>query len=270
VAAGIAGATALDWCSPAGFAAEEEPASEVKFEKPQVGKWVSLFDGKSLEGWIPKVRHHAAGKNFGDTFRVEDGLLQVRYDQYETFDERFGHLFYHEPFSHYRLRVEYRFVGSQVPGGPGWALRNSGIMVHGEMPNTMKLEQDFPASIEVQLLGGDGTHPRTTANLCTPGTNVVMNDQLILQHCTNSKSKTYHGDQWVTVELEVRGNELIRHQVEGEVVLEYTKPQLDGRDAHAKELSAKAGTVMLDKGSISLQSESHPCDFRKIEILLLQ
>lgn len=232
-------------------------------------EWQSLFNGQNLDGWTPKIRHAKAGENWGNTFRVADGMIQVRYDQYEKFDERFGHLFYKTPFSHYRLRIEYRFVGEQCPGGPGWALRNSGVMLHGESPDTMAIGQDFPASIEVQFLGGSGTGNRSTANLCTPGTNVVMNGNLILQHCTSSKSKTYHGDQWVTVEVEVHGDKVIRHFVNGEEVLTYEQAQLDERDAHAKELAQKAGTKMLSGGTISLQSESHPIDFRKVEILKL-
>ena len=232
-------------------------------------EWVPLFNGKDLEGWTPKIRYVAAGENYGNTFRVEDGLLKVRYDQYDKFDERFGHLFYNEPFSHYKLRVEYRFVDEQVAGGPGWAFRNSGVMIHGESPETMAKDQDFPASIEVQLLGGAPTGERPTANLCTPGTNVVMGGKLITQHCTSSKSKTYRGDQWVTVELEVRGGKVIRHLIDGEVVLEYQEPQLDARDAHAKSLADKQGGLLLTQGTISLQSESHPCDFRKVEILKL-
>lgn len=229
--------------------------------------WIPLFNGKNLEGWTPKIRYHELGVNHANTFRVENGILKVGYEGYPEFKETFGHLFYKDSFSHYRLRIEYRFVGDQVKGGPGWALRNSGVMLHGEDPKTMSKDQDFPASIEVQFLGGNGTSPRTTANLCTPGTNVVMDDKLILAHCTNSKSKTYHLDQWVTVEIEVLGNETIRHKIDGETVLEYHKPQLDERDAHAKELSAKAGTLMLSSGSISLQSESHPIEFRKVELL---
>ncbi len=162
------------------------------------GEWIQLFNGKDLTGWIPKIRYHEAGDNFANTFRVVDGLLTVSYDGYDKYDERFGHLFYEKPFSNYLMRVEYRFVGEQCPGGPGWAIRNSGVMVHGESPMTMAKDQDFPASIEVQLLGGNGKDPRTTANLCTPGTNVEMNGELILRHCTSSTSKTYHGDQWVT------------------------------------------------------------------------
>ncbi|KAA5542244.1 DUF1080 domain-containing protein [Roseiconus nitratireducens] len=239
-------------------------------QEPSEGKWIQLFNGKDLEGWTPKIRYHEAGDNHANTFRVVDGLLTVNYDGYDTFDETFGHLFYQDEFSHYRFRVEYRFIGEQCDGGPGWAIRNSGVMIHGEQPTTMAKDQDFPASIEVQLLGGDGTNPRTTANLCTPGTNVVMNDELVTRHCTSSTSKTYHGPQWVTVEIEVRGNEIIKHIVDGEVVLQYTQPQLDERDEHAKELAEKQGGIQLDKGTISLQSESHPVQFRKVELMVLK
>lgn len=233
--------------------------------------WIPLFNGKDLEGWTPKIRHFELGENYGNTFRVEDGLIKVRYDQYEKFDERFGHLFYREPFSHYRLRVEYRFVGDQAPGGPGWAIRNSGVMIHGEAPEFMAKDQDFPASIEVQLLGGAATGERTNANLCTPGTNVVMDGKLVTRHCTSSKSKTYRGEEWVTVEVEVHGGKVIKHIIDGEVVLSYEEPQLDDRDAHAKELAAKqGGQLLLKGGTISLQSESHPIDFRKVELLKLK
>lgn len=234
-----------------------------------VGEWVPLFNGKNLDGWTPKIRRHELGENFANTFRVEDGLIKVRYDGYDEFNETFGHLFYKTPFSKYRFRVEYRFVDEQCPGGPGWALRNSGVMIHGEAPESMAVDQDFPASIEVQLLGGDGKNMRTTSNLCTPGTNVVMNGELVKRHCTSSTSKTYHGDQWVTAEIEVHGDGVIRHILDGETVLEYTQPQLDVRDEHARELSEKNGGLLLKGGSISLQSESHPIDFRKVEIMRL-
>ncbi len=209
------------------------------------------------------------GDNYGDTFRVEDGLLKVCYDKYENFDNKFGHIFYKNKFSCYRLRLEYRFVGEQTPGGPEWAFRNSGAMLHCQSPESMGLNQSFPVSIEGQLLGGNGTDKRSTANLCTPGTHVMMKGKLIKAHCTSSKSKTYHGDQWVKVEFEVYGNGKIKHIVDGEVVLEYEQPQLDEGDADAKKL-IKDGKVMLSEGYISLQSESHPIEFRKVEILPLE
>ncbi len=231
-------------------------------------EWIPLFNGRNLDGWTPKIKGRELGDNFGKTFRVEDGLLKVGYDQYQSFNNQFGHLFYRESFGHYRLRLEYRFVGEQCAGGPGWAIRNSGVMIHGQDPATMRKDQDFPVSIEVQLLGGNGQDPRTTANLCTPGTNVVMKGELVTRHCTNSRSKTYHGDQWVTVEIEVRGGKIIRHQIDGETVLEYDAPQLDERDPDAKRL-LETQPKLLTKGTLSLQSESHPVEFRKVELLPL-
>ncbi|GAA4430993.1 DUF1080 domain-containing protein [Bremerella cremea] len=249
------------------------PAAEKETdEKKSEGEWIQLFNGKDLTGWVPKVRYHELGENPADTFRVEDGLLTVSYaDGYEDgFKETFGHLFYEKPFSNYRLRVEYRFLGDQCKGGPGWAFRNSGVMIHGEDPKTMGKDQDFPASIEVQLLGGREQGSRPTVNLCTPGTNVVMDGKLFKPHCINSSSETYRGDQWVTCEIEAHGNGTIKHIIDGKVVLEYEKSQLDPSDAHSKELIEKAGgELMLSGGSISLQSESHPVQFRKVEIMLL-
>ncbi len=265
VAIAFLAATAL--LSGPGVIADEKGFADGKYPK---NEWIPLFNGKDLTGWTPKIRYCELGENFENTFRVEDGLLKVRYDGpgYGKFGERFGHLFFRDSFSNYRFRVEYRFVGQQCSEGPGWAIRNSGVMVHGQEPATMTKDQDFPVSIEVQLLGGNGTNPRMTSNLCTPGTNVVMNGDLKLQHCINSTSKTYHGEQWVTAEIEVHNNEIIKHLLDGEVVLEYNKPQLDKRDENAVKL-IRGEQLMLHGGTISLQSESHPIDFRRVEIMVL-
>jgi hypothetical protein len=234
----------------------------------QSEKWVALFNGRDLTGWTPKIVGHAAGVNFGDTFRVVDGLLTVDYENYDAFRGRFGHLFYDKEFSNYRLRAEYRFVGDQVEGGPGWAFRNSGLMLHGQSPQSMDEDQKFPASIEVQLLGGRAEGKRPTANLCTPGTHVVRSGKLWKPHCLNSESETYRGDGWVTVEVEVRGDS-IRHRIDGDTVLAYDQPQLDPGDKDAKKLLAGGKGVALRKGSISLQSESHAIQFKTVEILEL-
>jgi hypothetical protein len=237
-------------------------------DQAQPDRWISLFNGKDLDGWTVKIKGHEPGDNYGDTFRVEGGVLKVGYDQYADFGGKFGHIFYKDKFSHYVLRVEYRFVGDQCRGGPGWALRNSGAMIHSQSAASMGKDQNFPVSIEVQFLGGDGKADRPTGNLCTPGTHVVMGGQLITRHCTNSRSKTFHGDQWVTAEVEVRGNATIKHKVNGETVLEYEKPQLDDNDADARPLIEKGGK-MLSEGYIALQAESHPVEFRKVELLPL-
>lgn len=233
---------------------------------PEKQGWISLFNGQDLAGWQIKIKGFPLGDNFNDTFRVEDGLLKVAYDDYDGFHGEFGHLFYETPLSSYDLLIEYRFVGEQTEGGPDWAYRNSGVMLHCQSPESMRVDQDFPVSIEAQMLGGDGEHERPTANVCTPGTNIVMGGELIRRHCTNSSSKTYHGDGWVTLEVEVRGNESIRHLMDGEVVLEYQKPQLDDRDPDGRRLMASED-IMLSGGYIALQAESHPVEFRRVELL---
>ena len=233
-------------------------------------EWKQLFNGKDLSGWDVKIRGYDLNDNFGNTFRVEDGKIVTRYDQYDEFKQRYGHLFYKDSFSHYRVAVEYRFVGEQPPGGEGWATRNSGIMVHGQTARSMGKEQDFPISIEVQLLGGLDKGERPTCNLCTPGTNVVYDGKFDTRHCINSTSKTYHGDQWVRAEVLVLGDSLIQHFVNGEQVLEYTQPQIGGGVVSGFDPAQKPDGKLLAEGSISLQSESHPVEFRKVEILNLK
>ena len=219
-------------------------------------EWVSLFNGKDLSGWTPKFKGAALGENTKETFRVEEGLLKVSYENYEKWGDRFGHLFYERELSHYKLRVEYRFVGEQVAEGPGWAWRNNGVMIHGQSAESMEKDQDFPTSIEVQMLGGDGEKERPNGNVCTPGTQIFFDGKVDKRHCIQSDSKTFAGDQWVTLEIEVHGSEKVIHRVNGEVVLEYQYPQKDD------------GTL-LDSGTISLQAESAPIEFRKIELMEL-
>jgi len=233
----------------------------VKQEKEE---WQSIFNGKNLEGWTVKISGYPVGENYNNTFRVEDGVLKVSYDKYDVFNGEFGHIFYKEELSNYKLRLKYRFTGEQVNGGPGWAFRNSGAMLHCQAPETMGLNQDFPVSIEAQFLGGDGETDRTTLNLCTPGTNVVMNNELITRHCTNSSSETYHGDVWVSTEIVVYADSIIHHIVEGDTVITYGKPQIGGGSL-PEDYPLPEGSL-IDAGYISLQAESHPVEFKDIEI----
>ena len=249
---------ALALCSSVASAADED--------------WIQLFNGRDLTGWTPKITHHELGDNFAKTFRVEDGLLKVRYDGYKDgFQTQFGHLFYAKPYSYYRLRVEYRFVGKQVGEGQRWAERNSGIMFHSQAPQTMTKEQDFPISIEAQFLGGlsDG-NPRPTLSMCSPGTEIVYQGELYPKHCLPSASKTYDGDQWLQIELIVMGGAHITHIVNGENVLEYSLPQIGGGMVANFDPKAKPDGELLSGGYLALQSESHPIDVRKIELLDLE
>jgi hypothetical protein len=235
--------------------------------------WIQMFNGKDLSNWDIKFAKHELGDNYNNTFRVENGLMEVRYDKWTAFNGEFGHIFYKQPFSYYLVAAEYRFVGNQVAGaGPSlaWAKRNNGIMVAGQSAESMGLNQDFPISLEVQLLGGlsDGK-PRSTANLCTPGTNVHFGEKLITAHCTNSTSKTYDGDQWVRVEALVLGDSIIKHIANGDTVLTYRKPEMGGGAANNTKPGVLVPGQPITSGSISLQAETAEIDFRKVEVLNL-
>jgi hypothetical protein len=227
-------------------------------------EWTPLFNGQDLDGWIVKVTGSELGEDPWGTFRVEDGLLTVGYERYDGFQGRFGHLFFREPYSRYLLRVEYRFVGTQAEGGEGWAFKNSGVMFHAQSPESMLRDQDFPISLEAQLLGGDGEGDRPTANLCTPGTQVEMNGVRIQEHCTNSFSPTFHGEEWVTVDLLVLGDSVVAHMVNGDTVLAYSHPVMGGGVVNGFDPEVKEDGRPLREGYIALQSESHPIQFRQV------
>lgn len=243
--------------------------TEQNAQNGKSGEWIQLFNGKNLNGWTPKFSGFKLGVNYKNTFRVENGLLTVAYDNYDQFNGHYGHLFYKKPFSSYKLRVVYRFIGKQVPGGPGWAYRNNGLMLFCQKPQTMNLNQDYPISVETQLLGGNGEDPRPTANVCTVGTKVMIGDHLNQRHCVESTSKTYAGDQWVAVEVVVRSNGIVSNIVNGDTVFTYSKTRYSKSDSAAQALGEKYGRKFLNRGYIAIQAESAPIQFKSIEILPL-
>ncbi|TRX58198.1 DUF1080 domain-containing protein [Fulvivirga sp. M361] len=242
---------------------------------PDKPVWEQLFNGKDLSGWDIKIAGHELSDNYKNTFKVEDGLLKVNYNEYEHFDNKFGHIYYYKPFSYYIIRTEYRFVGEQLKGGVHWNVRNSGVMLHSQAANTLTKDQPFPISIELQLLGGLGEE-RPTGNVCTPGTQVEMNGKLLPDHCINSSSKTYNGDQWVTAEAIVLGDSIIHHLINGDTVLTYNRPQIGALPWIKKQLPeqydywAERNGELLREGYLALQAESHAIHFRKVELLNLE
>lgn len=235
-------------------------------QKTEDLKWVSLFNGKDLEGWTMKIAGYGLGENLGSTFRVADGILSVRYDQYDSFNNRFGALYYDEVFTNYRLKVEYRFVGETAVGAPSWGFRDSGIQYHCQDPRSMGLNQPFPVSLEYNLHGGNGEDYRPVGEICANGINVEIDGQVSDLYCTPAKvSRTFHGDQWVTAEIECRDG-VFKHFVNGEEILEYSNPQYDPEHELGQLFYNEANNA-VNKGYISLQSNSHPIDFRKIEIM---
>jgi Domain of Unknown Function (DUF1080) len=229
-------------------------------------KWQTLFNGKNLNGWTMKINGFPMGENFGNTFRVENGILNVRYDQYKSFDNRFGALYYNKKFTNYRLKVEYRFVGELTPGAPSWGFRDSGVQYHGQSPSSVGLNQQFPVCLEFNLHGGNGKDKRPTGEICALGTFVEINGKRNETNCTPPIVKrTFHGDVWVTLEIDVQGSS-IAHFINGEEIIRFANPKYKSDHEVAKTF-IKANDDAVKEGYISLQSNSHPIDFRKIEIM---
>jgi hypothetical protein len=230
-------------------------------------KWKALFNGKNLEGWTMKIVGFPLGENFGNTFRVNSGILSVRYDQYgDNFDNRFGALYYTRKLKNYRLKVEYRIVGEPAPGAPSWGYRDSGIQYHCQDPASMGLSQPFPVCLEYNLHGGNGKDENPVGDICAAGTTVEINGEKNESFCTPPTIKrTFHGDQWVTLEIDIQDGK-ISHFVNGEEILKFENPRYNPAHELGKTFIVGNDDAVRD-GFISLQSNSHPIDFRKIEIL---
>lgn len=229
--------------------------------------WRSLFNGKDLNDWVVKIHHHELGDNYANTFRVQDGVIQVNYDGYDKFEERYGHLFYKEPFSSYHLKFKYRFTDQWMPDAPGYTFRNSGVMFHSQDPATILKEQDWPISVEYQMLAEEKEGvSRPTGNMCSPGTDVFYQGEVDPRHCIDSSSETFKWNRWVTSELIVYGDSLVIHKVNGKKVLEYTKPQIGGGVVNRHDPAMKQDSKRLTKGYIGLQAEGQGVEFKDIMI----
>jgi len=248
--------------------------------KKEINKedWESLFNGKDLTGWDIKIKDHPLNENYKNTFRIEDSMIRVVYSDYEKFSNQFGHLYTQKPYSYYKLKLQYRFVGDHLADAPEWADRNSGVMLHSQSAQSVNLNQNFPVSLEFQFLCGNGKDTVPTGSVCTPGTFITYEGKPFLGHIMNSNSKTYLKNEWISAEAEVYGDSLIRHIINGDTVLTYTRPMIgEGFVSNANSWTwagitdsliwiNKANTP-LKEGHIALQAESQPIDFRRIEIL---
>ncbi len=240
--------------------------------KPDI-KWKPIFNGENLDGWIVKFAGEDTNDSYLNTFRIDEGILKVDYSEYKKFDDKFAHLFFNQELSHYRLRLEYRFVGDSVSGAYPWVYLNSGIMLHAQHPNTMSKKQQFPISLEMQFLGSDNAIKQTTGNVCTPGTHIMIDGKLEKNHIVQSTSNFYERDDWVRAEVEVLGDSIIHHKINGKIVMTYHHPSIGDMDWIKERIPEKMeywkplqGTP-LKKGYIALQAEGHPIHFKNIELM---
>ena len=267
------GATALAVVTAVGCATGGAASGAASAPRdPDAKDWIELFNGRNLDGWIAKIAKHDVGDNYANTFRVVDGTIQARYDGYgASYNAQFGHLYYKQPYSYYLLSADYRFVGELYPGAPSYTLRNSGVMIHSQDPRTMPRDQNFPISIEMQILGGLGDgKPRPTGNMCSPGTDVEFAGKRDTRHCINSTSRTYDGEQWVHSETLVLGDSIVKQMVNGDTVLVYSHPRNAAGVVTGYDPAQLVEGRPMTSGYVALQAEGHPVDFKNVRLLDLE
>jgi len=248
------------------FSFFESEKAESKISQ-EGSEWKILFNGKDLTGWVPKIHHHESGENYGNTFKVKDGAIEVNYDEYGAFDNRYGHLFYEKPFSSFHLTWDYRFTDQWLKDAASYTYRNSGIMFHSQAPETILKEQDWPISVEYQMLAEEKEEvARPTGNMCSPGTDVVYEGKIDPRHCIDSTSPTFKWNEWVRAELIVYEDSVVHHLVNGDTVLTYSLPQIGGGVANRFDPAVKVDGTSLKSGHIGLQSEGQGVIFKNLKI----
>jgi hypothetical protein len=249
------------------FSCQKAEKEKIQLESTE-SEWQVLFNGKDLSGWIPKIQHHEVGDNYANTFRVKDGAIVVDYEGYGPFEDRYGHLFYEKSFSSFHLKWEYRFTDQWLKDAASYTYRNSGVMFHSQGPETILKEQDWPISVEYQMLAEEKEGvSRPTGNMCSPGTDVVFEGKIDERHCINSTAPTFKWDEWVKAELIVFGDSIVHHLVNGDTVLTYSFPQIGGGVATRFDPAIKVDGTPLKSGYIGLQSEGQGVIFKEIKII---
>jgi Domain of Unknown Function (DUF1080) len=242
--------------------------------------WTKIWNGTNLSDWDIKFQGSALNVNLNNTFRAVDGNLEVNYSGWTGFNNQFGHAGYKvRPFSFYFIRAEHQHWGAQPSGSPGWARENNGLMLHSQSVASMGQNQDFPVSMEVQLLGSGNTESdnNSTLNLCTPGTAFyttptggTRNDS----HCFSASTNTRVGTgvwQWSSVL--VMGDSIIRHYngptATGTPTLTWYRPVRATNSGAGGITIPMVNNERITEGYITIQAETHPYRFRTIEVLNL-
>ena len=240
-------------------------------QTPADTAWINLI--QNFSDWDLKLRYQNLNVNWNNTFQMVGGVLTVDYSNYVDFtNEPFGHACYKvRPFSYYYLRAEYQVWGNQVPLGPGWALQNNGFMLHSQSMASMGLNQDFPMSLEAQLLGpGNGS---STMNLCTPGSafyTTATGGTVNLNHCINATSqpRAAVNTGWQPVSALVLADSVVRHYVNNVLVLTYYRTVQYQGNVSGNTITI-TNNAPLNQGYITIQAESHPYRFRRIDVVNL-
>lgn len=259
---------------------------------PEVGNsaengsnWITLFNGKNLDGWSIQLRDQDKNEDPNHLVQVDHGVLHFYKDAQAGSEQPFGYLATAKEYSSYRLRLEYKWGEKKFAPRTG-SVRDSGLLYH-----VTATDKVWPDSVEYQIQENDvgdiyaistqvtsSADPKTTNIVTTISTN---NTSGVIRTNSNARLKFLEPTEggvpvvqgrlgtslrvirnpmnehegWNTVEIEVRGNSAT-HLLNGTV---------NNRCNNIKK-SVNGEWIPLDRGRIALQLEGAEIFYRKIQI----
>lgn len=203
-----------------------------------VGKTVSLFNGKDLAGWYTFTRHaDKSADPYADpkgVFKVEDGVIHIS-------GEEFGCLTTKQEYGNYRLSLEVKWGAKKWPPRDGEKTpRDSGILMHCVGPDKV-----WTKSIECQIQERDFGDFYLVG-----GTTIDVNGKTEKGRAVRTTDAEKPLGEWNVVEVICDGD-TITNIVNGVVVNKATK-------------------ASVARGKIVLQSEGAEVFYRNITITPLE
>ena len=227
--------------------------------RPNSSEWISLFNGKNLDGWTTFLSSEGRNRDPQGVFKAENGMLHILDVPNRGQRQAFGYLATNRSYGDYHLRFQYRWGDKRfVPRDR--AKRDSGVVYHIQGSDRV-----WPKSVELQVQEGDtgdfwllgGVTMETT--VASTGGDPKRYREGGVPYTTRAgsyvrvaKDRTRDSRSgWNTVELIVRGDSAV-HIVNGEVV---------NRGEHLRS-SGKP----LTAGRIAFQAEGAEVYYRNIEL----
>ena len=241
-------------------------------QKPADQKdWIQLFNGKNLDGWVPKIRGYDLGVNYADTFRVADGMLKASYDKYTALRGQVRASVLHAAeilALHHRGGVPLRRRAGagradlgrpqQRPDAP-----QPGRGDDGEGSGFSDLGRGAAARRPAErqaAIDGKRVHARH-ADLHERHDGERPLHELEVGDVSPAKAGYASRSRSAAASASRTGGRTDRARVR--------QPTIGGGEVTAFDPKVKVDGTLLTEGYIAIQGESHPTDFRKIELLNL-
>jgi hypothetical protein len=221
--------------------------------KPESDGWISLFNGKNLDGWYSYLDSSGKNKDPKGVFKVENGMIHILDVPMSDGKSDNGYLATTQDYSNVRIHVEYKWGFKRATEGK----RNSGLLYLAVGPDAI-----YPTSLECQIEETDvgdlwiaPSLPMYDDDMQT-GTRVrsAPGDSLRVLKSGDFENR----DAWNSVDVILRGDQST-HLVNGRIVN-------TAHDIQRPDPSNPSKMMPLQSGRILLEAEGSEIWFRDIRV----